>query len=108
MLINKCDFKTQRHSDSLHFNFSYHCKQAENILNNNCIHIKYRNTIIFLNDAEIEKLEIFKPLLEQLTAEQLQNITNQFTNQPNTLTWETPIKWFNTKFGWFFKNSNKV
>jgi phosphopantetheine adenylyltransferase len=108
MLIKQCDFNVQRHYDSLHFNHKHHCDQAVNVLENNCIHIKSKSTIIYLSDDELEKLETIKPVLFNLRNEEIKTFVNMTKNKPKDLTWNTPIEWFNQKFGWFFKNGNKA
>jgi hypothetical protein len=108
MLIKQCDFNTQRFSDSLHFNHHHHCNEAENVLTNSCIHLNEKNTIIYLSDDEVEKLETIKPLLFNLSKQEIINIVNLVNNRPKELSIKAIAKLFNTKFGWFFKNGNKV
>ncbi|WP_372938779.1 hypothetical protein [Seonamhaeicola sp.] len=107
MLIKQVNINTQRHYDSLHFNTTQACDTAIDILENNCIHLKSKNTIIYITDHEAEKLEAIKPMLENHNIDQLKNITNIFC-QPTIETNISAIeKWFNKNIGWFFKNGNK-
>lgn len=108
MLQRKCDFKVQRFSDSLHFNFSHHCEQAQDVLTNNCIHIKSKNTIIYLSDDELEKLEIIKPILFNYKKEEISNIVKMVQGKPKEFNIKTLINLFNLKCGWFFTNGNKI
>lgn len=104
MLNKKADITFQRHYDSLHFHYTHHCNSAIDILENNCIHIKSKNTIIYITEDELEKLEAIRPLLLSNNLEQIKNITKMFS-RPTIQRIESIL---NKKIGWFFKNGNKA
>jgi hypothetical protein len=104
MLIKQSDIKFQRQYDSLHFSFTHHCNTAKDVLENNCIHLKDKNTIIFLTENEVKKLDAIRDLLFENNLEQLRNINSMFTRKTRI---EKTIEAFNKKCGWFFQNGNK-
>ena len=111
MLSNLCNIKSQRFSDQLFFNKKYHCDQTEAIINSDCIHLKSKNTIIFLNSDDLAKLEAITPLIKNFKTEQLINISNALNQPGKEMNFKTICNKlnnaFNRKFGWFFKNGNK-
>lgn len=106
MLTSKCEIVAQRHQDSLFFIKSKTCTQAHAILHEDCIHLSSKDTIIFLSEEDVEKLEALKPLINNCTLEQLNNISKAF-NKPQTSVLEWLNGKFNKKIGWFFINGMK-
>lgn len=108
MLIQQCDFKPQRHSDSIQFNHSHHCDKAIDILENNAVHLKDKQTVIYLTEEEADKLFALRNVLGKLSAEQIENVVNAVDSNPIDVSWKLFNQWFNKRCGWFFTNGNKA